>query len=51
MTDSDLTKYDWRRRRGGGGAGVYKGFVDAFRKQSAVGLRLMRPQSRDVNRR
>ena len=23
MTDSDLTKYDWRRRLGDGGSGVY----------------------------
>jgi len=23
MTDSDLTKYDWRRRLGGGGSGDY----------------------------
>ena len=23
MTDSDLTKYDWRRQLGDGGSGVY----------------------------
>jgi len=28
MTDSDLTKYDWRRRLGDGGSGDYCGAAD-----------------------